>query len=150
MFYTGVAAAAAVFLHPAPRLIYSNDFTRNLPAPVGWHYGLLGIWKRFDGDQHCICIEKKPAHSVYGGQFTVRRGRNGRGAPSQGTVQTTNSHCRKNHISSRLYAKPNAVNPAKSRPSFSRSEKLIAAGKRTSTYRVHCCCEMELSLVRMM
>jgi hypothetical protein len=48
VFYTGVAAAAAVFLHPDPRLIHSNDFTSNLPAPGGWHYALLGIWKRFD------------------------------------------------------------------------------------------------------
>ena len=46
--YTGVAAGAAVFLHPDARLIHSNAFTENLPAPGGWHYALLGIWQRFD------------------------------------------------------------------------------------------------------
>jgi hypothetical protein len=46
--YTGVAAVAAVFLHPDARLIQSNAFTENLPAPGGWHYALLGIWGRFD------------------------------------------------------------------------------------------------------
>jgi hypothetical protein len=46
--YTGVAAAAAVFLHPDARLIHSNALTENLPAPGGWHYALLGIWERFD------------------------------------------------------------------------------------------------------
>ncbi|MGD1216220.1 MAG: hypothetical protein ABR861_14670 [Terriglobales bacterium] len=46
--YTGVAAAAAVFLHPDARLIQSNAFTENLPAPGGWHYALLGVWERFD------------------------------------------------------------------------------------------------------
>ena len=47
-FYTGIAAAAAVFLHPDARLIHSNVLTENLPAPGGWHYALLGIWQRFD------------------------------------------------------------------------------------------------------
>jgi hypothetical protein len=46
--YTGVAAAAAVFLHPDARLIHSNALTDNLPARGGWHYALLGIWERFD------------------------------------------------------------------------------------------------------
>ena len=46
--YTGVAAAAVVFLHPDARLIQSNAFTENLPAPGGWHYALLGVWERFD------------------------------------------------------------------------------------------------------
>jgi hypothetical protein len=46
--YTGVAAAAAVFLHPDARLIQSNALTENLPAPGGLHYALLGIWERFD------------------------------------------------------------------------------------------------------
>ena len=47
-FYTGAGALAAVFLHPDPALIHSNVLTDNLPAPVGWHYALLGIWQRFD------------------------------------------------------------------------------------------------------
>jgi hypothetical protein len=46
--YTGVAAAAAVFLHPDARLIHSNVLTENLPAPGSWHYALLGVWERFD------------------------------------------------------------------------------------------------------
>jgi hypothetical protein len=46
--YAGVAAVAAVFLHPDARLIHSNVLTENLPAPGGWHYALLGIWERFD------------------------------------------------------------------------------------------------------
>jgi hypothetical protein len=46
--YTGVAAVAAVILHPDARLIQSNVLTGNLPAPGGWHYALLGIWERFD------------------------------------------------------------------------------------------------------
>src|SRR5258708_15359827 len=46
--YTGIAAVAAVFLHPDARLIHSNVLTGNLPAPGGWHYALLGIWERFD------------------------------------------------------------------------------------------------------
>ncbi len=46
--YTGVAAVAAVVLHPDMRLVQSNAFTGNLPAPGGWHYALLGIWERFD------------------------------------------------------------------------------------------------------
>ncbi|HKC00507.1 MAG TPA: hypothetical protein VKD23_17130 [Terriglobales bacterium] len=46
--YTGIAAVAAVFLHPDARLIHSNVLTGNLPAPGGWHYALLGIWQRFD------------------------------------------------------------------------------------------------------
>ena len=48
LLYTGVAAFAAVFLHPDARLIHSNVLTENLPAPGGWHYALLGIWERFD------------------------------------------------------------------------------------------------------
>ena len=49
VFYTGIAAIAAVFLHPDARLIQSNGpLTENLPAPGGWHYALLGIWERFD------------------------------------------------------------------------------------------------------
>jgi hypothetical protein len=48
VFYTGVAAAAAVFLHPDTRLIQSNVLTGNLPAPGSWHYALLGVWERFD------------------------------------------------------------------------------------------------------
>jgi Mannosyltransferase (PIG-V) len=46
--YTGIAAFAAMFLHPDPALIHSNALTENLPAPVGWHYASLGIWERFD------------------------------------------------------------------------------------------------------
>jgi hypothetical protein len=46
--YTGVAAVAAVILHPDARLIQSNVLIENLPAPGGWHYALLGIWERFD------------------------------------------------------------------------------------------------------
>lgn len=46
--YTGVAAVAALLLHPDLRLIQSNTFTETLPAPGGWHYALLGIWERFD------------------------------------------------------------------------------------------------------
>src|SRR6266851_3535499 len=46
--YTGVAAVAAVVLHPDMRLVQSNAFTGNLPAAGGWHYALLGIWERFD------------------------------------------------------------------------------------------------------
>jgi hypothetical protein len=46
--YTGVAVIAATFLHPDARLIHSNAFTENLPAPGGWHYALLGVWERFD------------------------------------------------------------------------------------------------------
>ncbi len=46
--YTGVAAMAAVFLHPDARLLHSNAFTDRLPAPRGLHYALLGIWERFD------------------------------------------------------------------------------------------------------
>jgi hypothetical protein len=46
--YSGVAAAAAVFVHPHARLIQSNAFSGNLPVPGGWHYALLGIWQRFD------------------------------------------------------------------------------------------------------
>jgi hypothetical protein len=48
VFYTGVAALAAVFLHPDARLIQSNALTGNLPAPHGLHYALLGVWQRFD------------------------------------------------------------------------------------------------------
>jgi hypothetical protein len=48
LFYTSVAAAAALFLHPDPALIHSNVLTENLPTPGGWHYALLGIWDRFD------------------------------------------------------------------------------------------------------
>ena len=46
--YSGIAAIAAVFVHPDARLIHSNALTENLPAPGGWHYALLGIWQRFD------------------------------------------------------------------------------------------------------
>src|SRR5258708_40022182 len=46
--YTGVAAVAAAVLHPDMRLVHSNAFTGNLPAPGGWHYALLGICERFD------------------------------------------------------------------------------------------------------
>jgi hypothetical protein len=48
VIYTAVAAVAAVFLHPDPRLIQSNAFIQTLPAPGGWHYALLGVWQRFD------------------------------------------------------------------------------------------------------
>jgi hypothetical protein len=49
VFYSMVAAVAAVFLHPDPRAIQSNGpLTENLPAPHGLHYALLGIWERFD------------------------------------------------------------------------------------------------------
>ncbi len=46
--YTGVAAVAAMVLHPDQALIHSNALTDNLPAPHGLHYALLGIWERFD------------------------------------------------------------------------------------------------------
>ncbi len=46
--YTGVAAVAAMVLHPDQGLIHSNALTDNLPAPHGLHYALLGIWERFD------------------------------------------------------------------------------------------------------
>jgi hypothetical protein len=46
--YSGIAAIAAVFVHPDVRLVHSNALTENLPAPGGWHYALLGIWERFD------------------------------------------------------------------------------------------------------
>ena len=46
--YTGVAAVAAIVLHPDARLIQSNVLTQNLPASGSWHYALLGIWQRFD------------------------------------------------------------------------------------------------------
>ncbi len=48
VFYTGVAAVAAMLLHPDPALIRSNALTESLPAPHGLHYALLGIWERFD------------------------------------------------------------------------------------------------------
>jgi Mannosyltransferase (PIG-V) len=46
--YTGVAAVAAIVLHPDARLIQSNVLTENLPSPHGLYYALLGIWERFD------------------------------------------------------------------------------------------------------
>ena len=47
--YTGVAAVAAVSLHPDARLIQSNgELAKNLPVPHGLHYALLGVWQRFD------------------------------------------------------------------------------------------------------
>lgn len=48
IIYTGVAAIAAVCVHPDPRLIHSNALTENLPAAHGLHYALLGVWQRFD------------------------------------------------------------------------------------------------------
>jgi Mannosyltransferase (PIG-V) len=49
VFYSMLAAVAAVFLHPDPRAIQSNGpLTENLPAPHGLHYAWLGIWERFD------------------------------------------------------------------------------------------------------
>lgn len=46
--YTGVAAVAAIVLHPDARLIHQNALTENLPSPHGPHYALLGVWERFD------------------------------------------------------------------------------------------------------
>jgi hypothetical protein len=48
VFYTVLAAAFSLFLHPEPALIHSNALTDNLPSPHGLHYALLGIWERFD------------------------------------------------------------------------------------------------------
>jgi hypothetical protein len=48
VFYTVMAAAFSLFLHPDPALIHSNELTENLPAPHGLYYALLGIWERFD------------------------------------------------------------------------------------------------------
>lgn len=48
VFYTALAAAAAVFVHPQANLIRSNALTAELPTPGGWHYAWLGIWERFD------------------------------------------------------------------------------------------------------
>jgi hypothetical protein len=48
LIYTTLAAVAAMCLHPDARLIQSNAFAENLPAPGGWHYALLGVWERFD------------------------------------------------------------------------------------------------------
>ncbi len=48
LVYTGVATGGAVYLHPDPVLIHSNQLTENLPVPYGLHYALLGIWERFD------------------------------------------------------------------------------------------------------
>jgi hypothetical protein len=48
MIYTGVAAAAAWFVHPNALSIQSNVLTESLPTPGNWHYALLGIWQRFD------------------------------------------------------------------------------------------------------
>ena len=48
VFYTCVAAVAAMLLHPDARLIRSNALTENLPSPHGLYYALLGIWQRFD------------------------------------------------------------------------------------------------------
>jgi hypothetical protein len=47
-FYSAMAAGFAPFLHPDAGLIQSNALTENLPAPHGLHYGLIGIWDRFD------------------------------------------------------------------------------------------------------
>ncbi len=48
VFYSGMAAALAFFLHPDPARIHSNALTENLPAPGSLYYALLGIWERFD------------------------------------------------------------------------------------------------------
>jgi hypothetical protein len=48
VFYTAIAAAFLLFLHPDPTRIQSNALTENLPAPHGLHYALIGIWERFD------------------------------------------------------------------------------------------------------
>ena len=48
VFYTAIAAAFLLFLHPDPTRIQSNELTENLPAPHGLHYALIGIWERFD------------------------------------------------------------------------------------------------------
>jgi hypothetical protein len=48
VFYSAVAALAALFLHPHGGLIRSNALTEMLPSPGGWHYGLIGVWERFD------------------------------------------------------------------------------------------------------
>ncbi len=47
-FYSAMAAAFLLFLHPDPALIRSNALTETLPSPHGLHYALLGIWERFD------------------------------------------------------------------------------------------------------
>jgi hypothetical protein len=48
VFYSCVAAVAAVIVHPDARLIQSNALVSDLPAPHGIYYAWLGIWQRFD------------------------------------------------------------------------------------------------------
>ena len=48
VFYSALAAALSLVLHPDPALVHSNAFTGNLPVSGGLHYALLGIWGRFD------------------------------------------------------------------------------------------------------
>src|SRR5258708_34092213 len=69
--YTGIAAVAAVFLHPDARLIHSNVLTGNLPAPGGWHYALLGIWERFDTLWYLRIAERGYDLPAGGGFFSL-------------------------------------------------------------------------------
>ncbi len=48
VFYSTLAAAFTLILHPNPASIRSNAFVDNLPDPHGLHYAWLGIWERFD------------------------------------------------------------------------------------------------------
>jgi Gpi18-like mannosyltransferase len=48
VFYSAVAALAAVLVHPRESLIHSNALTQTLPPTGNWHYALIGVWERFD------------------------------------------------------------------------------------------------------
>ena len=48
VFYSAVAALAALLVHHRAGLIRSNALTEMLPSTAGWHYALTGVWERFD------------------------------------------------------------------------------------------------------
>ena len=48
VFYSTIAAALSLVLHPDPARIHTNALTENLATPGGWHYALIGVWERFD------------------------------------------------------------------------------------------------------
>jgi hypothetical protein len=48
VFYSSVAAALSIFLHPDPARIHSNALTENLPVAGSSYYALVGVWERFD------------------------------------------------------------------------------------------------------
>ena len=48
VFYSALAAALSLVLHPDPAIIHGNSLTENLATPGTWHYALIGIWERFD------------------------------------------------------------------------------------------------------